>query len=685
VACGVPPDRTSTPIAPLPATPATASAALPAGPATPAGAAPATARPQEGATSTPTLAAVATVRSAPTSAPTAANARATPSAAATESPPRGAATAAPAAGLAESELVRALASPPPARDVVDLWRRYKGQGSAVPTLEPSKERSVGDVEPFWIADSARRRYFQARARLAQRSAHFDAWVQEGERVDEAALTRSLDRLETSILPTVLRQFGGGKIAESGLRVTIVNVRLGGVVGYYSSVNEYPRAVVPNSNERPLIVMSLTAVQPGTGNYDSGLAHELQHLVQWRLDSSEETWVNEGTAELAIAAVGLRSGGNLQTFRQRPNTQLTHWAEQLGDSPAHYGAAHLFFAYVAERRGGYPFVGEILARPERGPRGVDAALRAQGSDLDGTTFERLFLDWVVANWADAPEAAQGRWGYRDAPRGRAREERLEVPTQAAVSVNQYAARYYTLPSTAVGKTVSLTQRPEVKLVAAGDRPTPFWWSSRGDGVNSRLTRELDLTAVKRATLRFKTWYDLELDFDYGFVSVSDDGGRTWSTLPARRTTTADPNGANFGQGLTGKSEGWMDEEVDLSGHVGKRVQVRFEMVTDDAYNGGGWCLDAVEVPEVGWRDEPGAPGWQVEGFLRTANRAPQRITGQVVTVAGADVTVEPLTAGPGGRSAMLVPPLPDGARRALVVAAHTPLTIEPAEIELSLGQ
>jgi immune inhibitor A len=575
--------------------------------ATPAVAASPTRRP-EAATATPASAATATARPEPTASP------------------RPAVAAPPAVSSAEAELAKALANPPPARDLVDLWRRYKGKGAAVPTVAPTKPSEVGDVETFWIADSARRRYFQARARLAQRSAHFDAWVQEGERVDEAALARSLERLETSILPTLLRQFGGGKIDEKALRVAVVNVRVGGVVGYYSSVNEYPRAVLPNSNERALIVMSLSAVQPGTGTYDAGLAHELQHLVQWRLDPGEETWVNEGTAELAIAAVGLQSGGNLQTFRQRPNTQLTHWGEQLGDTPAHYGASHLFFAYVAQRRGGYPFVGQVLARPEQGEKGVEAALRTQGSDADGGTFDRLFLDWVVANWADAPESAQGRWGYRDAPRGRAREERLEaVPTRTAGSVSQYGARYYPLADAAVGKSVALTTRPEVKLVGAGDRPAAFWWSSRGDSVDSRMTRELDLSAVKSARLRFQSWYDLELDFDYGFVSVSEDGGRSWSTLQGRRTTIDDPNGANFGHGLTGKSGGWVDEEMDLTPYAGKRVLLRFEMVTDDAYNGSGWCLDAIEVPEVGWRDEPGAPGWQIEGFVRTANRAPQRLT------------------------------------------------------------
>src|SRR5919198_31342 len=110
--------------------------------------------------------------------------------------------------------------------------------SAASTAAPPP--SVGTVESFWIPDSARRRYFQARARLVRRSAHFDVWVAEAEPADEAAIGRSLDQLGNRILPTVLQQFGGGKINPERLRVAIVNVRVGGIIGYYSSVNEYPR-------------------------------------------------------------------------------------------------------------------------------------------------------------------------------------------------------------------------------------------------------------------------------------------------------------------------------------------------------------------------------------------------------------------------------------------------------------
>jgi hypothetical protein len=70
-------------------------------------------------------------------------------------------------------------------------------------------------------------------------------------------------------------------------------------------------------------------------------------------------------------------------------------------------------------------------------------------------------------------------------------------------------------------------------------------------------------------------------------------------------------------------------------------------------------------------------------MRIANRVPQRLTGQLITVAGDAVRVETLVAGPDGRARTRVPPAPPGARQAVAVAAHTPLTIEGAPFELAL--
>src|SRR5688500_18250417 len=102
----------------------------------------------------PTAAATPSAAASPTRPPVAATA--TPTTATTPTPrpeatatPRPPATATPVVGVAEAELAKALANPPPTRDVVDLWRRYKGKGAAVPTVGPIREGQVGDLETFW--------------------------------------------------------------------------------------------------------------------------------------------------------------------------------------------------------------------------------------------------------------------------------------------------------------------------------------------------------------------------------------------------------------------------------------------------------------------------------------------------------------------------------------------------------
>src|SRR5439155_19869591 len=167
---------------------------------------------------------------------------------------------------------------------------------------------------------------------------------------------------------------------------------------------------------------------------------------------------------------------------------------------------------------------------------------------------------------------------------------------------------------------------------------------------------------------------ERDFDYGYAAVSSDDGRSWIALSGKSTTGTDPNGANYGEGFTGKTGGgqWIEEDVDLTPYVGRRVLLRFEMVTDDAYNGGGICLDSVRVDEIGWRDS--GDGWQAEGFVRIANEVPQRVTARVVGVFGKEVRVLQVPIGPDGLGRLKLPDdIGSADRAALVVAAHTPLT------------
>ena len=69
---------------------------------------------------------------------------------------------------------------------------------------------------------------------------------------------------------------------------------------------------------------------------------------------------------------------------------------------------------------------------------------------------------------------------------------------------------------------------------------------------------------------------------------------------------------------------MQESVDLSAYAGKRVQVRFEYVTDAAVNGEGMLIDDIRIDAVGYSSdfESDDGGWDAAGFVRVQNILPQ---------------------------------------------------------------
>ncbi|MCQ3976886.1 MAG: hypothetical protein DPW09_25950, partial [Anaerolineae bacterium] len=104
----------------------------------------------------------------------------------------------------------------------------------------------------------------------------------------------------------------------------------------------------------------------------------------------------------------------------------------------------------------------------------------------------------------------------------------------------------------------------------------WYSLRGDDSNTRLTRAFDLRPVTSATLNYSTWYDIETDWDYGYVEISTDGGETWTILTTPHSATTNPSGNAYGPGYTGVSgdgPAWIEESLDISAYAGQEVLFR----------------------------------------------------------------------------------------------------------------
>jgi bacillopeptidase F (M6 metalloprotease family) len=253
---------------------------------------------------------------------------------------------------------------------------------------------------------------------------------------------------------------------------------------------------------------------------------------------------------------------------------------------------------------------------------------------------------------------------------------EVDGDGAGSVGQQAADYLEIEDGA-GDMFRFEGANEVSI-GVPEHDGAFWWSNRGDSIDSRLTREIDLSAVSSATLTFDTWYDIEDGWDYAYVAVSTDGGKTWVTVPGELTTTDDPVGHSYGDGYTGRSGGWSSESVDLSDYAGSEVMIRFEYVTDDAASLTGFAIDNIAVEEAGFADDvEDDGGWDAEGFVRVERPLEQRWALRLIN---ADGGVQQVPVNDDGSAEVLL----GGAPATIIVAALTKGTAEPASYAWTLS-
>ncbi len=457
------------------------------------------------------------------------------------------------------------------------------------------------------------------------SEHAYWYVDDTLSVPVEALQASAEAYESSVHPVVTRFFGDiwNPGVDNDPRLTVLNSDLGAnIAGYFDCQNEYTRETHPHSNEREMIFMDPRKTAPGTPDYLGVLAHEFQHAVHWNYDPGEDTWINEGMSETAKDLAGY-GADFIGFFLSNPATQLNHWPEEVGRSAPDYGAATLFMLFLAEHYGGNEGLDLLVREPLDGINGVESYLAPYGK-----TFLDVFKDWVVANYLDASEGPYS-YGGRTV---RVRDiERMSTFGEKSEVLPQFSARYIDLRLESGDALVEFQGDSVVSQVATQCRSGRHcWWGNRGDSIDSTLTREFDLSGLSEATLEFWTWFHIEEDWDYAYVEVSVDEGATWTTLAGAHTTSENPLGNNYGHGFTGRSEGWVQEKIDLSSYAGQRVLVRFEHITDDSVYTDGFVIDDLAIPQLGFFDDAeGDAGWDARGFLRIDNKLHQQYVVQVI--------------------------------------------------------
>jgi len=84
-----------------------------------------------------------------------------------------------------------------------------------------------------------------------------------------------------------------------------------------------------------------------------------------------------------------------------------------------------------------------------------------------------------------------------------------------------------------------------------------------------------------------------------------------------STTTNPNGQNFGHGITGSTSGtWVDLTADLSAFSGQTVTLGFRYWTDGAVAGAGFGVDEIAITALPTDGAEAEAGWAYNGFSRT---------------------------------------------------------------------
>ncbi len=178
---------------------------------------------------------------------------------------------------------------------------------------------------------------------------------------------------------------------------------------------------------------------------------------------------------------------------------------------------------------------------------------------------------------------------------------------------------------LGPAEHATKKSQGAFVLLPDKVTPlnlgdpyaggaFYYSEKGDNLDNSMTKSVTVgDGVFSAQVR----YEIEDDYDYAYLTVDGEPVET------SESTTADPNSANRGYGITGDSGGdWVGLTADLSTYAGQTVDVGFEYITDGAAVETGFQADQITLDGTVIGSAESDEGWNFDGFRTTTGSEEQ---------------------------------------------------------------
>ncbi|MFJ4877856.1 immune inhibitor A domain-containing protein [Streptomyces sp. NPDC088745] len=170
-------------------------------------------------------------------------------------------------------------------------------------------------------------------------------------------------------------------------------------------------------------------------------------------------------------------------------------------------------------------------------------------------------------------------------------------------------------------VELPKKNVTTEVVAPAEGSKQWWSDYGDNLSNTLSRDVDLTGKKSASLELKGWWNIEKDYDYLYTQVSTDNGASWKTIDGKADGQTIPRDGGDKPALTGDSTTYKNLVYPLDAYAGQKIGIRFRYKTDGGAGGKGFAADAITVKADGAAvftdnaETEGDNGWTVRGFSK----------------------------------------------------------------------
>ncbi|WP_239159378.1 immune inhibitor A domain-containing protein [Winogradskya humida] len=393
-------------------------------------------------------------------------------------------------------------------------------------------------------------------------------------------------------------------------------------------------------------------------YEGTFAHEWQHLLQQYTDPDEVTWVNEGLSDYAQTLVGYVDASatiyhpgadtHLTCFqgfavvetkynanpRECGGAQnsLTLWDEgSPAEVLADYGNAYQFMLYLRDR-----FGAEALSRLHRdgahqGLAGVQAAL-GDAVRLYGVLHDFQTMSLVDKTVGDDGVMVGVPLARVTAPSLRATVNLANPASYDWAGAAPNGADYVRLRD-ADGHYLTGAEVTSARFTGARTLPAlPLTWTVRDGALFSGRGNTIDATAVVAVrvpkddpALTLQEAYGAENGYDYGYVTVSTDGGKSYTAVAGDHTVDGP-----LGPGVTGSTDGLQPHTYDLSAYAGKKILLGFRYVSDGAVDEGGWYLDDISLGSVTISD-----GTSLAAFRSPTQIVPDAVHAWSVRLIGLD--------------------------------------------------